>query len=60
MDHEHTTGSPEAVIWWSPTRVAWGCQIGNSRSWHYNERDAIQHGQALAERVRLASIVQVF
>lgn len=47
---------PAAVVWWSPTHAAWGCQIGNERSWHYNERDAIRHGEALAAAVRVGSV----
>jgi hypothetical protein len=51
------TSSPVACVWWSTTRGAWGCQIGNDRSWHYNEHDAIRCGQQLAERVRRCSAI---
>jgi hypothetical protein len=51
------TTTPTACIWWSITRAAWGCQIGNDRTWHYNERDAIRHGEQLASRVRLCSFI---
>jgi hypothetical protein len=51
------TTTPIACVWWSVTRCAWGCQIGNDRTWHYNERDAIRYGEQLAERVRLCSFI---
>ncbi len=52
-----TQPAPVALVWWSITRIAWGCQIGNARSWHYNERDAIAHGERLAAAVRLGSCI---
>lgn len=54
MDRTNTP-TPEAVIWWSTTRAAWGCQIGNARSYHYNEADAMRYGAALAATVRSGS-----
>ena len=53
-----TTDTPTACVWWSSTRAAWGCQIGNYRSWHYNEQDAIRTGEQLAEKVRRCSFIQ--
>ena len=50
---------PTACIWWSPTRAAWGCQIGNERSWHYNEADAIKEGERLGAKVTSCSMFQV-
>lgn len=50
--------APQACVWWSPTRVAWGCQIGNDRTYHYNERDAIRHGEALAAEISHRSVIQ--
>ena len=50
---------PKACIWWSPTRAAWGCQIGNERSWHYNEADAIKEGERLGAEVARCSMFQV-
>lgn len=52
-----TQPAPVALVWWSITRTAWGCQIGNDRSWHYNERDAIAHGERLAAAVQLGSCI---
>ena len=57
---ETTTTSqpaPVAVVWWSVRNAAWGCQIGSDRSWHYNERDAIAHGERLTAAVRLGSCI---
>jgi hypothetical protein len=54
-----TTTPPVACVWWSTTRAAWGCQIGNNRSWHYSEQAAIRHGEQLAESVRLCSAIAV-
>ena len=50
---------PKACVWWSPTRAAWGCQIGNERSWHYNEADAIKEGERLGGKVARRSIIEV-
>ena len=52
-----TQPAPVALVWWSITRAAWGCQIGNDRSWHYNERDAIAHGERLAAAVQPRSCI---
>ena len=49
--------APVAVVWWSIKHAAWACQIGNDRSWHYNERDAVAHGERLAAAVRLGSCI---
>ena len=54
-----TTTQPKACVWWSPTRAAWGCQIGNERSWHYNEADAIKEGERLGAEVARCSMFQV-
>jgi hypothetical protein len=48
-----------ACVWWSPTYCAWGCQIGNRRSWHYNEKDAIKEGETMAAEIKRCSIFQV-
>ena len=50
---------PSACVWWSTTRAAWGCQIGNERSWHYNEADAIKEGERLGAKVARCSMFQV-
>jgi hypothetical protein len=49
--------APVALVWWSFSRAAWCCQIGNDRSFHYNERDAIAHGERLAAAVSLHSCI---
>jgi hypothetical protein len=46
-----------AVVWWSIKHAAWGCLIANDCSWHYNERDAVAHGERLAAAVRLGSCI---
>jgi hypothetical protein len=53
---EHT--APIALVWWSMTHTAWACQIGNDRTLHYNERDAIAHGERLAATLQLGSCIQ--
>lgn len=49
-----------ACVWWSTTRCAWGCQIGNERSWHYSEAAAIAHGQQLADDIQRCSAIRTF
>jgi hypothetical protein len=53
-----TYTAPIALVWWSMTHTAWACQIGNDRTLHYNERDAIAHGERLAATLRLGSCIQ--
>jgi hypothetical protein len=55
-EHRQTA---EACVWWSPTRAAWGCQIGNDRTFHYSEEAAIRHGNRLAAVIRRCSPIQV-
>lgn len=57
MKKTPATATPRACVWWSITRAAWGCQIGNHRSWHYNEADAIAHGERLAIEVQRCSLI---
>lgn len=57
--HDTTTTKPTACVWWSITHAAWGCQIGNQRTWHYNEQDAIRYGEQLAAKVQRRSLIGV-
>jgi hypothetical protein len=50
--------APIALVWWSMAHTAWACQIGNNRTLHYNERDAIAHGERLAAAVQRGSCIQ--
>jgi hypothetical protein len=57
-DQMTTTTTPTAYVWWSPRHCAWGCQIGDDRSWHYNECDAISYGERLGAAIALRSLIQ--
>lgn len=59
MTTTNATTPPRAIVWWSITHTAWGCQIGNDRSFHYNEADAIRHGERLAATVARRSLIVV-
>jgi hypothetical protein len=50
---------PKACVWWSPTKAAWGCQIGNDRSWHYSEQAAIDCGREMGLAIVQRSMFQV-
>jgi hypothetical protein len=54
------TTTPTPCVWWSATRCAWGCQIGNDRRYFYNEHDAKAWGEAIAgQAARSCSVIQV-
>lgn len=46
-----------ALVWWSPTRIAWGCQIDADRTYHYSEEAAIAYGRSLVDELHRRSVV---
>ncbi len=46
-----------ALVWWSPTRAAWGCQIDDQRTYHYSEAEAEAHGRQLVDEVHSRSVI---